>query len=269
MGVIYKAFDQRLQRYVALKLLSAARLENLADRERFQQETRAASKLQHRHIVPVFGVGEQDGVPYYSMQFIAGRSLEAMIVAQRCKRLTDESSRSSLPANTTQGPAAITNGSDEQRTDTPLRDATCGTAIDSPHVVAGIALQIADALAYAHSQGVLHRDIKPSNLIRDNAGEIWITDFGLAKLEGAEALTRTGDVVGTLRYMAPERLEGWSDRRSDIYSLGATLYELLKLQPLFETSSRSELIHAILYERPVAPSKIAQTRAARFGNDRA
>src|SRR5262249_20151053 len=91
--------------------------------------------------------------------------------------------------------------------------------------VARIGLEAAEALAYAHAEGVLHRDIKPSNLLLDAKGNIWITDFGLAKTEDADELTQAGDFVGTLRYMAPERLEGWSDRRSDIYGLGVTLYE--------------------------------------------
>ncbi len=93
--------------------------------------------------------------------------------------------------------------------------------------VARVGLQVAEALAYAHSQGIVHRDIKPSNLLLDGRGTVWVTDFGLAKAEGTDALTHTGDIVGTLRYMAPERFDGWSDPRSDVYSLGATLYELL------------------------------------------
>jgi WD40 repeat protein len=116
--------------------------------------------------------------------------------------------------------------------------------------VARVGLQVAEALAYAHGEGILHRDIKPSNLLLDAKGNVWITDFGLAKAEGSDGLTQTGDFVGTLRYMAPERLEGWSDRRSDLYSLGATLYELLTLRPLFETPSRSQLVDKILHENP-------------------
>src|SRR5262249_6195080 len=83
----------------------------------------------------------------------------------------------------------------------------------------------AAGLAYAHKQGILHRDIKPSNLLLDARGTVWITDFGLAKAEGTDELTHTGDIVGTLRYMAPERLHGGSDPRSDVYALGVTLYE--------------------------------------------
>ena len=121
--------------------------------------------------------------------------------------------------------------------------------------VARVALQVAEALAYAHSEGILHRDIKPSNLLVDARGNVWITDFGLAKSEGTDGLTQTGDFVGTLRYMAPERLEGWSDRRSDLYSLGATLYELLTLRPFLESDSRGQLLDKILHENPSSPSK--------------
>ncbi|HZW34979.1 MAG TPA: protein kinase [Isosphaeraceae bacterium] len=122
--------------------------------------------------------------------------------------------------------------------------------------VARIGLQVADALAYAHGQGVLHRDIKPSNLMLDVAGHVWVTDFGLAKLEGSDGPTRTGDIVGTLRYMAPERFEGWSDRRSDVYSLGATLYELITLRSLFGAAVQAELIEKVLHDPPEAPRKL-------------
>jgi serine/threonine protein kinase len=119
--------------------------------------------------------------------------------------------------------------------------------------VARICLQVAEALEYAHGQGILHRDIKPSNLLMDARGVVWVTDFGLAKAEGADGPTQTGDILGTLRYMAPERFEGWSDRRSDVYSLGATLYELLTLRPVFEESRRAKLIERVLHDEPVPP----------------
>ena len=115
--------------------------------------------------------------------------------------------------------------------------------------VARIGVQVAEALEYAHQQGILHRDIKPSNLLLDAQGEVWVTDFGLAKAEGSDELTRTGDIVGTLRYMAPERFNGWSDPRSDVYALGATLYELLTLRPAFDESDRVKLIDRVLHER--------------------
>ena len=100
--------------------------------------------------------------------------------------------------------------------------------------VARLGAQVADALAYAHKRGVLHRDIKPPNLILDALGNIWVTDFGLAKFEEGDDLSQSQDLVGTLRYMAPERFRGISDRRGDLYALGATLYELLTFRPAFE-----------------------------------
>ncbi len=118
--------------------------------------------------------------------------------------------------------------------------------------VARIGAEVAEALAYAYRRGVLHRDIKPSNLLLDGRGNAWVTDFGLAKFDGGETLTATGDVVGTLRYMSPERFEGTSDAGCDIYALGVTLYELLALRPAFEESHRANLIRRILTERPTA-----------------
>ena len=111
--------------------------------------------------------------------------------------------------------------------------------------VARVGLQVAEALAYAHKQGILHRDIKPSNLLLDVQGTVWITDFGLAKSEGGEDLTQTGDIVGTIRYMAPERFEGDSLPQSDVYGLGVTLFEMLTLRPAFDDSNRARLIERI------------------------
>jgi WD40 repeat protein len=122
--------------------------------------------------------------------------------------------------------------------------------------MARVGLQAADALAYAHQQGVLHRDIKPSNLLLDLQGTVWVTDFGLAKAEGTEELTHTGDIVGTLRFMAPERLDGRSQAQSDIYSLGLTLYELLTLRPAFEETNKGRLVDKVLHELPPAPRKL-------------
>jgi eukaryotic-like serine/threonine-protein kinase len=129
--------------------------------------------------------------------------------------------------------------------------------------VAHIAVQVADALAYAHEAGVLHRDIKPANLLLDTRGNVWVTDFGLAKSEDQQNLTNPGDVVGTLRYMAPERLEGHSDARGDLYALGATLYELLTLKPPFEDTRRERLIERVLHQDPIPPRK----RDARIPRD--
>jgi serine/threonine protein kinase len=118
------------------------------------------------------------------------------------------------------------------------------------HEVARIGVQVGAALAHAHGQGILHRDIKPSNLLLDREGNVWVTDFGLAKAVGGEDLTITGDIVGTLRYMAPERFQGAGDTRADIYSLGLTLYELLALRPAFDETDRASLIRQVTQEDP-------------------
>jgi WD40 repeat protein/serine/threonine protein kinase len=116
--------------------------------------------------------------------------------------------------------------------------------------VARIGLQVADAIEYAAEQGIIHRDVKPSNILLDIDGNAWVTDFGLAKVAGQEDLTHSGDVVGTLRYMAPERFRGESDRRSDVYSLGLTLHELLSLRPAYDEADRGRLIRRITEEDP-------------------
>jgi WD40 repeat protein len=122
--------------------------------------------------------------------------------------------------------------------------------------VARIGVQVADALAYAHRQGVLHRDVKPSNLLLDAQGIVWVTDFGLAKAEGTDELTHTGDIVGTIRFMAPERFDGRSLPQSDVYGLGVTLYELLTLRPAFADPNKAKLIDKVLHEVPVPPRKV-------------
>jgi len=116
--------------------------------------------------------------------------------------------------------------------------------------VARIGVQVAEALAHAHGQGVLHRDIKPSNLLLDREGNVWVTDFGLAKATGGEDLTHTGDIIGTVRYMAPERFQGTGDARADVYALGLTLYELLALRPAFDETDRASLIRQVTQEDP-------------------
>ncbi len=122
--------------------------------------------------------------------------------------------------------------------------------------IARVGVQVADALEYAHRRGVLHRDVKPSNLLLDAMGNVWMTDFGLAKLEESADLTQSRELVGTLRYMAPERFRGTSDRYGDIYSLGATLYELLALRPPFQETDQIRLIERIRNDAPPPPRQL-------------
>lgn len=296
MGVVYEAVQQSLGRHVALKVLSAPALLNPTHLERFRLEARSAARLHHTHIVPVFGVGEYDGLHYYAMQFIQGQSLDLVIDELRWFRRQQLADSSEAPGdNFTRAVAgglltghfrATTEGSDEAvdaagstsdvleaESDVPTaafrETSTIDDANSRGHTeltttqstrefyrsVARVGLQVAEALSYAHSEGILHRDIKPSNLLLDAKGNVWVTDFGLARDEMTDGVTQAGDFVGTLRYMAPERLEGWSDRRSDLYSLGVTLYELLTLRPFLETPSRDQLIEKILHENPSPPTK--------------
>jgi hypothetical protein len=120
---------------------------------------------------------------------------------------------------------------------------------------AKIGRQAAQGLAHAHSRGIVHRDIKPSNLLLNTDGVVWITDFGLAKAED-DGLTATGDILGTLRYMTPERFRGQGDARADVYALGLTLYELLTLHPGFDSSDRLKLIEQVKTEEPIRPRSL-------------
>jgi serine/threonine protein kinase/WD40 repeat protein len=259
MGVVYEAVQESLGRHVALKILPAGLNTEGQFLERFRREAKAAAGLHHTNIVSVFGVGEHEGTHFYAMQFIVGRGLDGVLEAVRQRRERraaadgDAGSAVHSPAGSglsTLGlPAAevtpISPGVRESaRTEEPseLTDLPPGPYF---RAVAQLGVQAADGLHYAHQHGVLHRDVKPSNLLLDARGTVWITDFGLAKTAGSDDLTSTGDLVGTLRFMAPERFRGEADARSDVYALGATLYELLTLRPAYADTDRLRLIERI------------------------
>jgi eukaryotic-like serine/threonine-protein kinase len=271
MGVVYEAVQETLGRHVALKVLPFSRVVNLTQLERFRREARAVAKLHHSNIVPVFGIGEHEGTHYYAMQFIQGLGLDAVLEELRRLRggprdparppgpeVTVALTRGLLTgqfegpaAETTPGPAARTPGSAARTS-----DLACQPLAQFYQSVARIGAQVAEALAYAHGQGVVHRDIKPSNLLLDTQGTVWVTDFGLAKADDSDELTSPGDIVGTLRYMAPERFQGQADPRSDVYGLGATLYELLTLHPAFEDTHRAGLVERITRDEPRLPRRL-------------
>ena len=208
MGVVCEAYQGSLNRHVALKFLPERG--NLA---RFRREAKAAGRLHHTNIVPVFGVGEHEGRSYYVMQYIGGRGLDVVI-----------------------------------------REREAVGSRFSSREAAEVGVQVAEALAYAHGQGVIHRDIKPSNLLMDAQGTVWVTDFGLASdSSDSMTLTDTGDLLGTLRYLAPERLHDRGDARADVYGLGATLYELVCGKPAFNETDRPALLHQILNQGPPRP----------------
>ena len=217
MGVVYEAEQQSLKRQVALKVLPKMIGISVTRLQRFRREAQAIARLHHSHIVEVYGTGEQDGVHYFAMQLIEGRP---------ANHIFDE-----LTADRLQHAPAV---------------------VERVKVAATIGQQVADALQYAHERGVLHRDVKPTNILLDRQGNAWLTDFGLAKLlhEDDDTLSDEGDVVGTLRYIAPESLCGESDERSDIYSLGLTLYELVTGQPVFAPPERETPLDHLAHREP-------------------
>jgi WD40 repeat protein len=311
MGVVYEAEQISLGRRVALKVLPHQATRDGRALERFRREARAAAKLHHTNIVPVFEVNQEGDTFYYAMQFIAGQSLDQVITEMRRLRAgsrEDKERQRSEKSSIAPPSAAVAGGSpalsqaarglltghfppaqpaathavepDGPRTEGYVpsglqlgSSATCVPAGSSSSVVlpdrtdlsgvgshhrhyfqgvARIGQQTAQALAYAHARGVIHRDVKPSNLLLDAAGVVWVTDFGLAKTDD-EGLTHTGDIIGTLRYMAPERFRGVCDARADVYALGVTLYELPVLQPAFDSSDRLRLLQAVQTQEPLRP----------------
>jgi WD40 repeat protein/serine/threonine protein kinase len=313
MGVVYEAEQMSLGRYVALKLLPKQLMLGVRERRRFEREAKAAAKLHHTNIVPVFGVGEQDGLHYYVMQFIHGLGLDEVLselkeiwraggapgdlpsnfqVSQRgsgsaARDFTAKHAARSLVSGKI-GQSQIGRAVEDDDLDATEDGAGTGSATSAPTQtgrlsdtfslssssvnlptssgetvskessaqqsywtsVARIGLQVANGLQYAHEQGILHRDIKPSNLLLDTNGTVWITDFGLAKAEDQDNLTHTGDIIGTLRYMAPESFSGRADVRSEVYAVGLTLYEMLTLRPAFDEKDRNSLIKQVTTESP-------------------
>jgi tetratricopeptide (TPR) repeat protein len=229
---------------VAIKVLPAHLMVDDKLRSRFRRESQAAARLHHTNIVPVFVVGEQNGLCFYVMQMIEGVSIDQVLRPN--PKENSSSAPDSLSAST--GPWYPGVPSSQVITNTPSTTplaSMSGRLPFSPRAVARIGVQVAEALAYAHHQGVLHRDIKPSNLLLDGRGTVWVTDFGVAKMVEEANLTQSGDLVGTLRYLPPERFQGQSDARGDVYSLGITLYEMLLRRPAFRDTTPHHLIQLI------------------------
>lgn len=264
MGVVYEAVQEALDRPVALKVLPASRVVDRKSRERFTREAQAAAGLQHPGIVPVYGVGEADGQVYFAMQRIDGIPLDLLAAAalsDACVGDLDESASRALRLASRlksgaglESSACLALGSAHSGSFTAAE--SCGGADAWVRSVVRIGLQAAEALSYAHSRGVLHRDVKPSNLMLDDDGRVYVTDFGLCKTAGDSSLTAAGDVVGTLRYVPPERFQGRDDVRGDVYGVGVILYELLCGRAAFPQQSRAELVHAVSSQVPPRPRRL-------------
>jgi WD40 repeat protein/serine/threonine protein kinase/tetratricopeptide (TPR) repeat protein len=261
MGIVYEAIELALGRRVALKVLPplSAGPTTVA---RFHREVRAAGRLHHTNIVPIYGVGQDGSLLYYAMQFIEGEGLDRLIGRLGRGRATPARARQTTKgAEPWSAPLAPTSTGTKTGSTTDhtgqLTPSSGASSLAHSRTVARIGLQVAEALAYAHKSGFLHRDVKPSNILLDAVGTAWVADFGLAKgAQEEEDLTQTGDIIGTIRYLPPERLNGRSDARGDVYSLGATLYELLTLRPVFEQTERSRLIERVLATEPTQPRQI-------------
>lgn len=268
MGVVFEAVHQSLGRRVAVKIMRRRDIDDEKYVARFRREAQSAAKLHHTNIVSVFGVGEANGFHYYVMEFIDGAGLN-QVVQSLTRRLSGPTIG---PPDTFVSPQddAATRIDNEFEKPTlpdhlPLLELDDSPSFSPSRIPKGrkrfkwlaqVGNQVADALAHAHGQGILHRDIKPANLLLDKKDHVWITDFGLVKENELDGLTKTGDLIGTPQYMAPESFKGVYDQQSETYCLGLTLYELATLRPAFDPGTTAELIHRITTTTPVSPCKI-------------
>jgi eukaryotic-like serine/threonine-protein kinase len=253
MGVVYEAEQISLRRRVALKVLPFAAAIDPRRLQRFKTEALAAAHVQHEKIVPVHAVGCERGVHYYAMQFIDGQSLAALIGELR--GLRDERQDDADATEAAIGRLGASSGGGAISAATTISRERSAERRRYFERVAGLGRQAALALEHAHQAGIVHRDVKPGNLLLDLRGQLWITDFGLAQVTGDVGLTITGEMLGTLRYASPEQVlarRGIVDHRSDVYSLGATLYELLALRPPFDGRDRNALIRQIADDEPAS-----------------
>ncbi len=283
MGIVYEAEQISLGRRVALKVLPHQSLLEPESVERFRREARAVAGLHHTNIVQVFGTGEQDGLHYFVMELIPGVGLDRVLRELKRGQPDGQPAPAGGPGGGGTGDpsllavvrgllSGISSGREAEvsaSADGPTAQPAGAEAIPlAPSSASGsgrpywvrvarVGLQVAEALAHAHALGVVHRDIKPSNLLLDYRGTVWVTDFGLAKAADEDnVLTRSGDIIGTLRYLPPEALEGRSDARGDVYSLGVTLYELATLRDAFPDVDRNVLVRRKLDAELARPRRV-------------
>lgn len=266
MGVVYEANQLSLDRKVALKVLPAEAMLDASRLARFRNETRAVAQLQHPNIVPIYAVGEDNGTLFFAMQLIRGQNLAAVVRGIQ-QRVDARSGVRATPNIASAETAAQDGKTREDKHPESVAGLSAGDYPDASRSrrypnesikyfrsVARVGVEAASALDCVHTAGIRHRDVKPSNLMVDADGHVWITDFGLAQIETTETLTRTGDLLGTLRYMSPEQASGRKglvDHRTDIYSLGVTLYELLSLKHAVAGDTPPEILRNVALANPV------------------
>jgi serine/threonine protein kinase len=252
MGVVYEARQVSLNRRVALKVLSTGLGLTPKAVDRFRREAEAAARLHHTNIVPVYATGEANGVHFYAMELIEGPSLDRAV---RQLRDQQEGKPAELPPD-----LGLTGAYVEPA---PLTPTGSSSGLDSGaayfDTVARMVADVADALHHAHRGGVIHRDVKPSNLLLSPDGRLSVNDFGLARVLEQPGVTQTGEFVGTPAYMSPEQVTAGRipvDHRTDVYSLGATLYELLTLRPPFAAPGRDQLLAMVVQKEPAPPRRV-------------
>jgi eukaryotic-like serine/threonine-protein kinase len=290
MGIVYEADQESLKRRVAVKVLRPSMTLDEKTGARFEREAQAAAGLHHTNIVPVFGVGQQDDIRYYVMQLIEGKTLDTIAkesiaddedddaasqdANSQSKNESNPSTVSRISVSQSETPHSSQLLEDPQALaeSTPTQSSSTDIAIPKNNALpstpgrtnssrdwrwlASVGIEVCDAMEHAHHHGILHRDIKPGNILVDEDGGVWITDFGLAKPTGAADITASGDAVGTLRYMAPEQLDGVSSVQTDVYSLGITLYEVATGSPAYAHKDRAQLLQMIVKQEPVRLRKL-------------
>ncbi len=264
MGRVFRAHQVSLGRDVALKIMPPHLHFSPMAAARFEREVQAAARLHHTHLVGVFAAGQDRGLSFYAMELVDGPTLHQVLEALRRNPVPGLHSASDWRCGRegeSASPEHFRAGSPGVKPhDSAGLDALlAGLARNYFEMVASQIAGVADGLHYAHEQSVLHRDVKPSNLLFSRDGRLHLGDFGLARLIDEPGLTQTGDCVGTPYYMAPEQVvtgAGTVDRRTDVYALGATLYELLTLQPPIPGNDRRQVLAQIGRCTPRVPRRL-------------